>query len=416
MAYFLEVNVTWQDTVEAHRLWAAVLQVRDLCQSDGWPDQDDVRDAVVRATWLCGYVESRKDVNCITLDSMNNGLTGIEGLQSNLSGLRTNPPTATSDNVRTNIDQVLTAIATWPPPSAARITQAIREGTEQHQRLANEALENLRTEVAGIQDLIAAQQAQWAADATAEVQSATTANALLQTEVTAAIAELTAQKTRLDTALTEFASNSQATEKARDGAESVALKAREQAAAEQLAAQEKSGGETLRSMEGLLDQARTTLQTIGKEASASHYGTYANEQRQAAFLWSMGVLFALAAAAGFLVWAAYEHVDTWHSAAARYALGVVFVGAATYAGRQSAHHRAQERQARQRELAIGALGSFLADVDPDDVQKLKLGVAADLFIDDGLPDPSRAAYQSPAVQIVEATRNALGLGDKVPGI
>ena len=412
---YLEDDVTWQETVDGHGLWPVVVQVKELCQSDGWPDDDDVRDAVVRGTWLCGHVESRRDANSITLDSLNGGLLGMQALHASLSGLRTDPPTATYESARSNTDQVLSAIAAWPPPSAARITQAVREGTEQHQKLANEALDGLRVEVGSIRAGIAAEQAQWRTDAEAEVQAATDANSKLQSEVATAVTELASQRARLDTALSDFAANSQAAEKERVVAESEALKVREQTAANLLTAQEASGKERLQTMDELLAQARTTLQTIGKEASASHYGTYADEQRSAAFWWSMIVLGSLAGAAGFLAWAAVEHVGTWHSAAARYALGVVFVGAATYAGRQSAHHRALERQARQRELAIGALGSFLADVNPEKVQILKLGAAADLFIDDGIPDPSQAAYQSPSAQIVEAIRRLVAGDEAAPG-
>jgi hypothetical protein len=97
-----------------------------------------------------------------------------------------------------------------------------------------------------------------------------------------------------------------------------------------------------------------------------------------------------------------------------YALGVVFVGAATYAGRQSALHRSQERQARGRELAIGALGSFLADVAPTEVQALKLGVAAGLFVDHEL-DFGTAGYQSPFAQVVDVARRTLSRDEKPSG-
>lgn len=402
--------MSWQDSVETHGLWAAVEQLRELCQSNGWLDDPDVRDAVSRTAWLCTNIEGRKDANSITAASLDAALAGVQALQSHLTNLRTDLPTSTPNDVGSAIDQVLTAIAAWPHPNAARIAQATRDGMELHQKMANEALEGLRAEVTSIHTQIATQQEQWQKDAAVQIQTATDTNTNLQAEVVAATGELTTQKQRLDTALNEFTAASQAAEKARDKDAQAVIATFKQTSEAQLGEQHDTTAERLTVMDGLLDQARETLQTIGKEASASHYGTYADEQRKAAFRWSLGVLSSLAAAAGFLIWAAIEHADTWHSTTARYALGVVFIGAATYAGRQSALHRALERQARQRELAIGALGSFLADVPPESVQTLKLGVAAVLFIDEGAPDPAQASFQAPASQVVDAVRNAIGKG------
>lgn len=401
-------EMTWQETVDEHGLWAAVEELRTLCQSNGWPDDPEVRDVVARVTWLCANVVDRRDDHCITTRSLDSALTATQAILQHLTGLRSDPPTATPNDVRTAIEQLLGAIAAWPHPNAARISQQTREGMDQYRTMTEEALTALRDRVQELEDQISDHQAQWKQDADAQIQAATAANAGIRDEVAAASTELNTQKQRLDTALTEFATNSQTREKERDAAETTALKQRDQAAQEQLATQKQDGEESLVEMNGLLAQARETLQTIGKEASASHYGTYADEQRRAAFRWSVGVLLALAAAAGFLVWAAIEHMDTWHSAAARYALGAIFVGGATYAGRQSALHRALERQARQRELAIAALGSFLADVPAESVRRLKLAIAGDLFIDDGAPDASRTGYQPPGAQIADAVRSFFG--------
>lgn len=401
--------------VDAHPLWEVVRQVQELCQSDGWPDNPETRDAVSRAVWLCSHIESRTDANCITRSSLDAARDAMQALHSNLTGLRADPPAATPDNVHGNIDQALAAVAGWPHPDVARSARDAAEGFRRYQKMADDALAALSGEVERVQGQAAAWQEQWQEDATAQIGSAQEANTRLQEKVDEATAELATQRQRLDTALNEFTTKSQGAEKERDATETRAREAREKLAREQLDAQGRSGQERLTTMDGLLKQARETLQTIGKEASASHYGTYANQQRKAAFWWSILVLVALGAAAAFLLWAAAKHeMDSWHSATGRYALGVVFVGAATYAGRQSALHRRLERQSRQRELAIGALGSFLADVEPEDVHALKLGVAAELFIDDRETEPAQDGYQAPGAQIADAFRDVVQRRAKRP--
>lgn len=400
--------VTWQETVNEHGLWAALRQVRDLCQSEGWPDDEDVRDVVSRAIWLCSHVEARKDTNCLTTNSLDAARDAMQAIGTRLAGLRADPPTATTEDVRAGVDQVLVAIVAWPRPDEAEMYRAAAADVEQHHKMANDALEALRSAVADTRNQIETQIVQWQADAAAQIEAASDLNTNLQTNVAAATTELATQRQRLDTALNDFVAKSQAAEKERDTAEVAAVQSREQSAKEQLDAQQETGKDILEKMGDLLKQGRETLHTIGKEASASYYGTYADQQRSAAFRWSIVVLVSLAAAAAFLVWAAIEHADTWHSATARYALGVIFVGTATYAGSQSSLHRELERKSRQRELAIGALGSFLSDVRSDNVSDLKLGVAAELFIDNGKPESSQAGYQTPGAQIVSAVRNIFG--------
>jgi chromosome segregation ATPase len=316
--------VTWQETVETHSLWTALQHIRELCQSDGWPEDAEVREVVTRARWLCANAESRKDVNALTLESLNAAYAATQTVADSLAALRADPPATASQDVNVHIDQVLVAISGWPDPNATRISQALREGTEQHQQMADAALAALQNAVSRQTDEIATAQQQWQQQADERIANAADLNDRLKAEVDAAASDLTTQKQRLDSTLNDFAANSRAAEKERDAAETAAAKVRDDDARRALEQLGENGTDRLNQMNQLLEQARTTLQTIGKEASASHYGTYANAQRSAAFRWALGVLGALAAAAGFLVWAAVEHGDTWHSAAARYALVASF--------------------------------------------------------------------------------------------
>lgn len=391
--------MTRNDQIVGHRLWTALSGLREQLREGTWPDDEGLRRAIERIAWLCDHIESRREPDAIPLGTLDQAASFIQQMQQDLETVEDLPPEAKAQRLQDAIDSTLTAVAAWPQPNATRISQSLRDGTDQYQKMMLDAAEELKRDLVTAQQQAQEWQADWKESSEKQVAEMAAENLRLKQTVQEVSQELVDQKARLDSALNENAAAFQAAEKARLTAETEASDERKKAFHGQIAAQEKEAASELALLKERVSDADQLLATINQKASASAYGTYADKQQRAAFWWSVVVVSSLAAAVGLVMWTVLEAGDSWHATTSRYAVALVVVGIASYAARQSSRHRGQERKARQRELAIGTLAGFLAKVDSEEVKTLRLAIAADLFVDSEVSD--RDGYEPPLTQVIK---------------
>jgi hypothetical protein len=122
------------------------------------------------------------------------------------------------------------------------------------------------------------------------------------------------------------------------------------------------------------------LAALGAEGTSSGYGTTAATERAQADFWRW-VTFAGGIVASILGVTLFLRVSDKDvaSVAARAAITLPVVLLTVYAGRQSAGHRSQEREAKRLQLAFGSVDAYLADLDASKRAELKGNLTADLY-------------------------------------
>ncbi|CAL8973721.1 hypothetical protein CELL_01603 [Cellulomonas sp. T2.31MG-18] len=362
----------WQETVRGHTAWAVHGTTLAQADQDEWPEDETVRDAIDRVRWVLRDVWARFEgmdprlVASATLDALQSQFAQARDA---LVNLRSNP--AYVPSVHAACDAIISSTATWPrPPADADIAVVHRTATD-FQANAEKALAGLVETVASASVEADKTKADFAAKSDA-----------LQALLTSLSDRVEAQTSRLDAGLNALGTRY-------DEAEAARSDAAEAAAAERVKAFESERERTsaltsahLSKLEVMLNEARTTLQAIGVTATASHYGTYADQQRKAGFRWAIAAVAAGLGCAVGVVWALHGVAaggESWQSASMKSLVSTIVLAVAGYAATQSAAHRREERRARRIQLGLAVLDPFLANVDGDDVKTLRLSLGAELF-------------------------------------
>ena len=373
---------TWKVRVEAHPVWDSLSSVREAASSGGWADDLEWRDALARITWVCDQVIARKEPNAITdssLDQVNSVLTNMLNQLTQWKEQKAGD----ANWAHQQIDALLALIAAWPSPSATRATQSSREAAATFQMQAEEAIGDLRLQNEELKSQTDLSLAAWQSAADEKQVHLEEKNAELGQTADAVSSELAAQKQRLDAALDANNQNFQEAEKERHKAATEVAAKVQKAAEGQLAGQSQAGSTRIAELDEMLAQAKNTLEALGSVTTATHYASYAQDQKKSANLWNAITLGTLALSAACLAWALVEaKADTWHFSVLRAGLGFIFLTAAGYGGKQASGHRAEERKAKRFELGISALDPFLANVPPDDAKAVRTRIAAQLFTDE----------------------------------
>lgn len=183
------------------------------------------------------------------------------------------------------------------------------------------------------------------------------------------------QKTRLDTALTSHQEKFSASQDERTEKWSALL-----------ANNEANLQQHLSKMRKHEERSQNVLSAIGVNSTATHYGTYANDQAKAANRWRIGAVVALSLAAlAFLVAAGASffgygtELDWWQvvlqkigAPAGAAAVGYVLI-------RESGQHRDEERSARQVQLTLTALEPFIANLPEAQKELIRIETARGIF-------------------------------------
>lgn len=238
----------------------------------------------------------------------------------------------------------------------------------------------------------------------------------LQKSVESTKAEIKAQKTRLDSAISEFqkqfseAQNSRqqsfadsekqresiSQEKVRSWEEKLsALVTQHQKAFDDLitssrneqkaakATAEESMSKLLKDIESRRDKAKEIVGIIAGTGMAGGYQRDADQQRTAFNIWNWATVLGFAGLIGFAVWLFFDTAQmaeiTWAQVGARLLAIVAFGAFAAYGGRMAMKHRESERQHRHKQLALESINAFLDDLEPDVQKQVKTKMAEVFF-------------------------------------
>jgi hypothetical protein len=122
------------------------------------------------------------------------------------------------------------------------------------------------------------------------------------------------------------------------------------------------------------------LAALGAEGTSTGYRLTADAERKQADFWrwvtiAAGIVTAILGVTLFLT----IHEQSTATVATRIAVVLPLVLLTGYAGKQSAGHRTQEREARRLELAFGSVDAYLADLDAIKRAELKGALTASLY-------------------------------------
>lgn len=192
--------------------------------------------------------------------------------------------------------------------------------------------------------------------------------------------DIEAQKTRLDTALNQFSTD---TTKANAEADKNFKLLRDSINAsfeEQQAKLDQDGVATLDKLTAYEEQAKGLVDASANSTISADYGSRAKQERRSAFLWSVGaVLVALGGLLSISVGMANMHEagvpeTIWKSSAT-----IVLLAIAGYMGKEAGAHRKEERDAKRAQLDLNAFNPFLTLMDEEDARELRKEFAHRIF-------------------------------------
>lgn len=140
----------------------------------------------------------------------------------------------------------------------------------------------------------------------------------------------------------------------------------------------------MQKMEELLAQAVETVGAIGSTGMSAGYKIVAErEEEQAGRMRWAAIISLILAVAAAIVFAVIESNGShaWNVSLAKSLVTVPLLLLAAYTARESSRHRTQATAARQVELQLASIGSYLVDLEPAEQQKVKERLADRFFGD-----------------------------------
>lgn len=400
----------WESDFEAHALWPSVEKLHDLLDQCRAADDAAEQDHINRLRRLLAELQARRQSDAMltpgtTLDSLHSGVVNVlNNVQHYL-----NQPAAWSTYLvpaaTTHTDQVLAYVAQMPPPPRSAAAKAAVAAAKAYREAAEDLIANVRTTA---ERAIAAVEQERAENADATSQALADLKSL-GSSIAQAESRVNEQVTRLDTALTthQSAFETQQSERAdRFQTDLEALRERaeeqrkqfEQDSREYAKEESEATAARLAELQDLHEQAKGLVEATGRRAVTTEFGEYAAAQGRAAFRWSIAAVGL--ALGGFMVMAGQiltlsATSLSWELTAYKIAASAALFVVAGYAGKQSAEHREQERQAKRRQLEINALEPFLSRLPEEQQQDLRAKMADRILVqpasDTAGPLPSESA-------------------------
>ena len=340
----------------------------------------------------------------VPLSVLNNLQSYVQHERTEVSQYRANQNVGHLHNANSHADAVLTQLGTMIYPATPSDIEGVRDAVASFRKSAGQYLRYVEDEHSSLQEKMKA--------LSDHLQQATT--------------EVNSQKSRLDTAISQFQQQfSQAEEtrreqyaKAESGREekfALALKEREEqfqsvedelsdefgrALNERCAAFDqflvKSNDESVEQRVQLENDTSSLIeQLIEKKARAEElvhviantgmvggYQRVANEERLVARIWEGLAVISMGGLVGFAVYAFFStlHDDfKWGVFLARAFVALTFGILAGYAARQAEKHHQVERRNRRAELELASIGPFLSELPEGERNEVKRRLAARLF-------------------------------------
>lgn len=315
---------------------------------------------------------------------------------SQLNTFKSNQGIGHLHNVNTYVDSIITIFSQTPfllsgqqKGSLSKAASAYSEVIDQHLKRLNETV---ASEIGGLKKNVAVIQTSIAENE----KSLAALNEQLLT-VSQTIQKQTA----------EFNSQFQAGEKSRVDKYDVALTKLEKRIDDEVG---KLGTKADAEFEKLAIKAGTTLEVLGKfhddaakvfgvvvnTLQAGAYSSYANEEKKTANIlrWSAIVLMILGVAILVVpeitkfIEDSKGYVLDWHISLGRIPFSIILFVPAFYLARESNKHRNTEVLNRRRELILSTIDPYLALLDDEKAQQIKLDIAKGIFSEGALPADS----------------------------
>lgn len=169
---------------------------------------------------------------------------------------------------------------------------------------------------------------------------------------------------------------------------------------------QQSAKATISEIEKKLEEAQKLVSIISNHGVIGGYQKAANSERIEKWLWQ-------AATAGTLICLivyATDHLASnieWVTLVPRSLIAGAFIALASYAGLQAEKHRKAEQKNRRLELGLAAIDPFLANLDPQERDKLKQNLISSLFEKDSDEDKVTNPISNSTLDMLERLKNML---------
>jgi len=376
----------WVERFRDHPVWSALAEVRARINAISIPPDapGELRALAYHGAVLEDIEGRRADADPLFINS-----PMLSKLQSALENWH-NALTAVEVGSRTlessvpEVEQVVTALASWPPVRPGRYFSGAWRAASAYQEKAEELLADFDSQSEALKAKL-----KTVSDSTDNLQSA-----------------VATEKQRISEAIAEFTTSSKsATEAALKDVKSDADEAF-RAIEAQLKEMKQYSTDSVAYLTDLKSKAAETVNAATSEVVATDYGKYARNKTLAAWITDVA-----AAAVGIVGVAAIlvhlynigEAVDDISVSITRLAASLGTVGLAALIGRRAAQHHAEARAAKRTDLAIRRVLPFIASLDPDEQRAIVLEVSERVFIDGRLEPEHKERKSSLADRIKEVT-------------
>lgn len=391
----------WDETVRSHAVWSGLDAAEAALNTLRAPGDPADLNALERLKAVVSHARSVLDNADPQLVSLN-ALTAIQGglTQLNDQLSQESPPEGEEAEIdlqnlaRTVASEILDACVSvaaaqpFEPQGIAQSAQSYRgsvdrllaEATAQ----ASELGETLNATTARIEETKEAFKEEVEA-----ARQALAAQIATLTESKDAIAtEVQEQKTRLDTMINQETEQFGSRQNERQKAFSTFIEEKTvevdkkisslvEGGESQLSSQEEKAKGVLAEMNRHKDESTRLGQLIARASTAGGFQEYADDQKNLANRWAIATVLLLLAIAAAAIAFLQDSEGTLDARRTAYALSLA--AAATYAGKQSAHHRANERRSRQFELETAAIGPYVEGLDPNNQEAIQAYMALQTF-------------------------------------
>lgn len=389
----------WIERVNQHPLFETLTSVSALTDELSAAPENvsaDVVESLNRIAMVVRYIDGllrQVDPLLIVPSWLDQIKSSVDAVIGHLTQFRAdrNPKLLLAAN--TNLDSALSQLSTVHGVSSPEAVEDLREASSSFRRACGQLTRNLE----------------------AEVEQTKSASNNLKSKLDEMTAEVTAQKQRLDTAITNFTQsfNEAQTTRGNEFAE-LKEKARKEVTMEISAFREsvdglmsesnstikelferiekehrthkESTGEQadrlLQELQGRLDEAQRLVGIISMTGMVGGYQRVANDERNAFVRWRRGAVGSMLLLTSFAIYtfgtAASMHFDAGQFAN-RLFVTVTLAVLAGYAAVQADRHRRAEISNRQMELELASFDPFLASLSDEERNSLKRDLADRVF-------------------------------------
>lgn len=321
-----------------------------------------------------------------SLDAISDHLSSMETAFPVLEGAET---TATLADIRSSLEQVRRRLSDILVIQRPKDVDAVTRTIAEMRAFAEDQIKALNDEVGALRSR--------SEELDAEIKTAASAHeanvATLKTSLDEVSAAIEVNKGELQTALDSQNSLFEAEQKKRQATFTTTLDeistAHQKAHAKLVQEGEASVQDVLKKANIILEkiekrkgEVEEVAEAVGLTATISGFAKYADQQKNSADWWRGGAVAALLAVValgvGTLAWVDPSDL-TLQRSLLKGSVGTALAFLAGYAGKQSGHHRKEERRSRRLGLEVHAFDPYVANLDPTRQKALKEFMALRVF-------------------------------------